>query len=167
MGGGGTGMGARRFARRAGSALGVWQAEAADGISLSGGKLSDCEGPDRTPLTAHCAASVCGTDALADLRSIAMRDRVTRAARQDAHSLERDDGARLGWAQPGFVGLDSRQEHIKVAARLIRDVGFDPVDAGPLLIARYTESFGLLIAQLAYEREGGPELAYRFERFGK
>src|SRR5262249_50261810 len=54
-----------------------------------------------------------------------------------------------------------------VAARLIRDVGFDPVDAGPLRMARYTEPFTLLIAQLAYESGAGPELAYRFERFGK
>jgi predicted dinucleotide-binding enzyme len=53
----------------------------------------------------------------------------------------------------------------EVAARLIRDVGFDPVDAGPLRIARYIEPFTLLIAQLAYEGDGGPELAYRFERF--
>jgi hypothetical protein len=55
----------------------------------------------------------------------------------------------------------------KMAAQLIRDVGFDPVDAGPLRIARYTEPFTLLVAQLAYEGEEGPELAYRFERFGK
>jgi predicted dinucleotide-binding enzyme len=53
-----------------------------------------------------------------------------------------------------------------VAATLIRDVGFDPIDAGPLRVARYTEPFALLIARLAYEGEGGPELAYRFERFG-
>jgi predicted dinucleotide-binding enzyme len=30
-------------------------------------------------------------------------------------------------------------------------MGFDPVDAGPLRIARYTEPFGLLVAQLAYK----------------
>ncbi len=52
-----------------------------------------------------------------------------------------------------------------VAAALIRDVGFEPVDAGPLRIARYTEPFALLMGQLAYEGDGGPELAYRFERF--
>jgi len=54
-----------------------------------------------------------------------------------------------------------------VAAGLIRDVGFDPVDAGPLKMARYTEPFAVLVAQLAYEGKGGPALAYRFERFGK
>ena len=54
-----------------------------------------------------------------------------------------------------------------VAARLIHDAGFEPVDAGPLRIARYTEPFTLLIAQLAYEGDRGPELAYRFEWLGK
>jgi predicted dinucleotide-binding enzyme len=51
----------------------------------------------------------------------------------------------------------------ELVAGLIRNVGFEPVDAGPLRVARYTEPFALLIAQLAYEGEGGPELAYRFE----
>ena len=64
-----------------------------------------------------------------------------------------------------YCGDDARSK--KIAAELIRDVGFDPVDAGPLRIARYTEPFTLLIAQLAYEGDQGPELAYRFERFGK
>ena len=32
------------------------------------------------------------------------------------------------------------------------------------VFARYTEPFTLLIAQLAYEGDAGPELAYRFER---
>ena len=64
-----------------------------------------------------------------------------------------------------YCGDDSRSK--RVAAELIRDVGFDPVDAGPLRIARYTEPFALLVAELAYEGKGGAELAYRFERFGK
>ena len=62
-----------------------------------------------------------------------------------------------------YCGDDTRAK--AVTAELIRDVGFDPVDAGPLRIARYTEPFTLLIAQLAYEGDDGPQLAYRFERF--
>lgn len=54
----------------------------------------------------------------------------------------------------------------EVAARLIRDVGFEPVDCGPLRMARYAEPFTLLIAQLAYESGEDPALAYRFERMG-
>jgi predicted dinucleotide-binding enzyme len=55
----------------------------------------------------------------------------------------------------------------EIAARLVRDVGFEPVDAGPLRVARYLEPFTLLIAQLAYEGTRGPELAYRFMWGGK
>jgi predicted dinucleotide-binding enzyme len=62
-----------------------------------------------------------------------------------------------------YCGDDARSK--EVAAELIRDVGFEPVDAGPLRIARYTEPFALLMGQLAYEGNDGPELAYRFERF--
>jgi predicted dinucleotide-binding enzyme len=63
-----------------------------------------------------------------------------------------------------YCGDDAKAKEL--TATLIRDVGFDPVDAGPLRIARYTEPFSLLIAQLAYESDAGPQLAYRFERFG-
>ncbi len=62
-----------------------------------------------------------------------------------------------------YCGDDSGGKTI--AAELIRDSGFDPVDAGTLRIARYTEPFALLVGQLAYEGTGGPEVAYRFERF--
>jgi len=61
-----------------------------------------------------------------------------------------------------YCGDDARGK--KVAASLIRDVGFEPVDAGALRIARYTEPFALLVGELAYGGRGGPELAYRFER---
>jgi predicted dinucleotide-binding enzyme len=69
-------------------------------------------------------------------------------------------------ARPSLVYCGDDADGKRLAAELIRDVGFDPVDAGPLRIARYTEPFALLVAQLAYEGERGPELAYRFERFG-
>jgi len=62
-----------------------------------------------------------------------------------------------------YLGDDARAK--EVAAKLISDVGFEPVDAGPLRIARYSEPFTLLIAQLAYEGEQGPAMAYRFEWF--
>jgi len=68
--------------------------------------------------------------------------------------------------RPSLVYCGDEVQAKNVAATLIRDVGFDPIDAGPLRVARYTEPFALLIARLAYEGEGGPELAYRFERFG-
>jgi predicted dinucleotide-binding enzyme len=75
--------------------------------------------------------------------------------------------ARRKAKRPSLVYCGDHQGAKEVAATLIRDVGFDPVDAGPLRVARYTEPFALLVARLAYEGEGGPEVAYRFERFEK
>ncbi|HMA43261.1 MAG TPA: hypothetical protein VKO86_04560 [Gemmatimonadales bacterium] len=68
--------------------------------------------------------------------------------------------------RPGLVCCGDDESAKETAAELIRDAGFDPVDAGPLRIARYTEPFALLVAQLAYGGTGSPALAYRFERLG-
>jgi predicted dinucleotide-binding enzyme len=61
--------------------------------------------------------------------------------------------------RPSLVYCGDHEKSKSLAAELIRDAGFDPIDAGPLRIARYTEPFALLVAQLAYEGEAGPELA--------
>src|SRR5437867_7036184 len=69
--------------------------------------------------------------------------------------------------RPSLMYCGDDQDAKDVAASLIRDVGFEPVDAGPLRIARYLEPFSLAMAQLAYEGDDGPEIVYRIERFGK
>jgi 8-hydroxy-5-deazaflavin:NADPH oxidoreductase len=75
--------------------------------------------------------------------------------------------ARRKSKRPSLIYCGDHTGAKQVAATLIRDVGFDPVDAGPLRIARYMEPFTLLVAQLAYEGPRGPELAYRFEWFAQ
>ncbi len=75
-------------------------------------------------------------------------------------------GARRRAKKPSLVYCADHARSKKTVAGLIRDVGFEPVDAGPLKIARYTEPFTLLVAQLAYGGDTGPRLAYRFEHFG-
>jgi len=70
-------------------------------------------------------------------------------------------------ARPSLVYCGDSTAAKQAAAGLISDAGFDPVDAGPLRIARYTEPFALLVAQLAYEGKEGNELAYRFRRFAR
>jgi len=68
-------------------------------------------------------------------------------------------------ARPSMVYCGKNAKAKKVAAQLITDAGFEPIDVGPLRIARYTEPFTLLVAQLAYEGDRGPAMAYRFEWF--
>ena len=77
------------------------------------------------------------------------------------------DAKRRTRRRPSLVYCGDDQDAKDVAATLIRDVGFEPLDAGPLRIARYLEPISLAMAQLAYERDEGPEIAYRIVRFGK
>jgi len=65
--------------------------------------------------------------------------------------------------RPSLIYLGDDKKAKNAARRLISDAGFEPVDAGPLRIARYSEPFTLLIARLAYEGDNGPALAYRFD----
>jgi len=74
---------------------------------------------------------------------------------------------RVKESPPDLVYCGDEKRAKITAPRLIRDVGFNPVDGGPLSMARYIEPFSLLVAQLAYDGSDGPELAYRFERLSK
>jgi predicted dinucleotide-binding enzyme len=65
--------------------------------------------------------------------------------------------------RPSLVYCGDDAQSKDIAAELIRDAGYAPVDAGPLKTARYTEPFAMLGAQLAYGTAEGPELTYRFE----
>jgi predicted dinucleotide-binding enzyme len=65
--------------------------------------------------------------------------------------------------RPDLVFCGNQKGAKKIAAKLIRDVGFNPVDLGKLSAARYIEPFSLLLAEIAYSDSSGPQLAYRFE----
>jgi predicted dinucleotide-binding enzyme len=65
--------------------------------------------------------------------------------------------------RPSLVYCGDDAQSKDIAAELIRDAGFDPVDVGALKTARYTEPFAMLGAQIAYGTAEGPELTYRFE----
>jgi len=71
--------------------------------------------------------------------------------------------ARRKSRKPSLIYCGDHRRSKEVAATLIADAGFDPLDAGRLRLARYSEPFALLVAELAYEGKQGPEMAYRFE----
>ena len=68
---------------------------------------------------------------------------------------------------PDLVYCGDDKKAKKVVAGLIRDVGFQPIDLGGLALARYTEPFALLVAEIAYADRESAAWAYRFERFSE
>jgi predicted dinucleotide-binding enzyme len=51
-----------------------------------------------------------------------------------------------------------------VAAQLAREIGFEPVDAGPLVNARYLEPMAFLWIYLAIKQGNGTGIAYKLLR---
>jgi predicted dinucleotide-binding enzyme len=52
----------------------------------------------------------------------------------------------------------------RVTARIIRQLGFEPVDCGPLMSARYLEPLAMLVGELAYNQGKRPEVGLRILR---
>jgi len=133
---------------------------------LSGKVIVTCSLPmnaDDTKLViAHTSS---GAEALA--KKVRKADVVSAFSSVPSEVLFDVFDAKRRTRRPSLVYCGDDQDAKGVAASLIRDVGFEPVDAGPLRIARYLEPFSLAMAQLAYEGDEGPEIAYRIERFGK
>jgi 8-hydroxy-5-deazaflavin:NADPH oxidoreductase len=73
-------------------------------------------------------------------------------------------GARVLTEQPAvcYCGDDAAAK--RIVARLIRQIGFDPVECGALAMARYLEPLALLIGELAYSQGRRPEVGVRFLR---
>ena len=49
----------------------------------------------------------------------------------------------------------------QTVAQLTRDIGFEPVDCGPLKAARYLEAMGIMIINLAYNYGMGTKIGYK------
>jgi 8-hydroxy-5-deazaflavin:NADPH oxidoreductase len=52
----------------------------------------------------------------------------------------------------------------QTVAQLTKDIGFDPVDCGPLKAARYLEAMGILIINLAYNYGMGNKIGYKLAK---
>jgi predicted dinucleotide-binding enzyme len=63
----------------------------------------------------------------------------------------------------GFVAGDDAEAK-KVVISLMSDLGYDPVDSGPLRSAKFLEEMGLHIIGLAYGQGMGTSIGYRLVR---
>jgi hypothetical protein len=59
-----------------------------------------------------------------------------------------------------FIAGDDSKAKLTVA-QLTRDIGFDPVDVGPLKAARFLDAMAIMIINLAYSYNMGSKIGYR------
>jgi predicted dinucleotide-binding enzyme len=72
--------------------------------------------------------------------------------------------AKVGGEQlTAFIAGDDLKAK-QTVAQLTRDIGFDPVDCGPLKAARYLEAMGIMIINLAYKYGMGNKIGYKLAK---
>ena len=59
-----------------------------------------------------------------------------------------------------FIAGDDKKAK-QTVAQLTRDIGFDPIDCGPLKAARFLEAMGVMKISLAYQYGMGAKIGYK------
>jgi len=73
-------------------------------------------------------------------------------------------GTKVLREQPEVCYCSDSPKAKRVAARLVRDLGYAPRDCGALSSARYLEPLAMLVGELAYNQKRSPEVGLRFLR---
>jgi len=70
----------------------------------------------------------------------------------------------IGGVRPGVFICGDQPESRDIVARLVEEIGAAPVNAGPLLLARYTEPAAMLLVELAYRQGFGARIGLILSR---
>ena len=121
----------------------------------SGKILWDCT----TPLKPDFSGLLIGTTTSAgeEVANIAPWARVVKAVPPFAEVLHSDDMNIGGGPPGGFVCGDDRDAR-ECTAKLIQDIGEEPILAGPLAYSRFIEPANMLLVALAYRNGYGPRI---------
>jgi 8-hydroxy-5-deazaflavin:NADPH oxidoreductase len=84
--------------------------------------------------------------------------RVVNAFTSVSSSLIRNPGS---GEKPSVLACSDHEEARAVIMELAKEIGFDAVNGGKLICARYTEGLGLLCTHLAYEAGYGERVTFR------
>jgi predicted dinucleotide-binding enzyme len=123
--------------------------------------LWDCTNPLKPDLSGLLVGTT--TSGAEEIAKIAPWARVVKAIPPFAEVLHSPSLELDGKRQSVFVCGDDQEARLKVA-NLIRDIGAEPVDAGPLTLARFAEPAAMLLVRLAYAYGYGVRIGVSFIR---
>jgi predicted dinucleotide-binding enzyme len=130
--------------------------------SLRGKTIIDCTNPLKPDLGGLIVGHT--TSAAEEISRLAEGSQVVKAFNtafaEVYHLPSRLSGSRM--ATMFYCGDDAAAK--SEVAQLIREVGFEPVDGGPLKAARYLEPLAMLLIQLAYGMHMGTRIGISLMR---
>ena len=124
---------------------------------LSGRVLIDCT----NPLTADFSGIELGhsTSAAERIAAWSPGSRVVKAFNSASTKVMRDPQFGEHQATMFYCGDDAAAK--RIVHQLVGDLGFEPVDAGPLTSARYLEPLAMLYIHLAFQQGWGSNCAFK------
>ncbi len=130
--------------------------------SFNGKILIDCTNPLKPDLSGLAVEP--NTSAAEEVAKVAKDARVIKAFNTTFAAIMQSDSRIFGSVKPVGLYCGDDDSAKAVVSGLIRETGLEPVDAGPLMSARYLESMAILIIQLAFVRGMGNNMAYALLR---
>jgi predicted dinucleotide-binding enzyme len=127
---------------------------------LSGKVVLDCTNPLKPDMSGLAVG--CETSAAEQIAAWAPGARVVKIF--NTTGFKNMDDPKFGDDRVTMFYCGDDAESKKVAAGLAEDLGFEPVDAGPLSEARSLEPLALLWIHLAYVQKMGPGIAFKLIR---
>ena len=128
--------------------------------NLSGKIVFDCTNPLKTDLSGLEIGHT--TSAAEQVASWAQGALVVKIFNTTGANNMDDPRYPEGAVTMFYCGDDAKAK--SAAAQLAADLGFDPVDAGPLRIARLLEPYAMLWIHLAYGQKLGRDIAFKLMR---
>ena len=102
------------------------------------------------------------TSAAEELQKLQPKSRVVKAF--NTVFAQNQSTGRVGEEQlTAFIAGNDKMAK-QIVLELSRDIGFDPVDAGPLQSARYLEPMAMMIIELGYNLKMGTKIGFKLEK---
>ena len=125
---------------------------------LKGKTVIDCTNPLKPDLSG--LALGCTTSAAEEIAKAAFGARVVKAFNTAFAQVYQEESRLFGSRRAAMLYCGDDGEAKAIVAKLINDVGFEPVDSGPLTSARYLEPLAMLMITLGYGLGMGTNIAY-------
>jgi hypothetical protein len=119
--------------------------------------LIDCTNPLKPDLSDIALAHT--TSAAEEIAKMAPGARVVKAFNSVFADIYHSESRLFGSRMPTMFYCGDDDGAKTTVARLIRETGFEPIDAGPLKSARYLEPLAMLMIQLGYGQGMGTNIA--------
>jgi len=124
--------------------------------------LIDCTNPLKPDLSELALSHT--TSAAEEIAKMAPGAKVVKAFNSVFADIYHSESRLFGSRMPTMFYCGDDDGAKKTVARLIRETGFEPIDAGPLKSARYLEPLAMLMIQLGYGQGMGTNITLNLIR---